>query len=181
MTAWSNLIWFMFRYHFLRSTGNISCVSKFNYLTLYMNDRQMSREIQFSFNGMRLDFSFVWNNYWAGCSTLSYVHNRIGKVFQREIIMFGDQNLPLLDRKKQIFPCLNIMLVFASVQKMFGSNALLKSCDVILRKWEHLYGLMYWGTDFVLGTCNYLAMEHYFREAMDIPYVQSIRQWSEDI
>ena len=165
----------MFRYVRSRSVGQVQLMNRFDYITLFLNKRKV-RHYSLAVYGKRAPFWAVWAFYWQHCSHCPYVHHRLGAHFFRDILLADD--LPVRDVIAICDPLLKIMLLFSAIRCYFGKNALLKSCDFILRNHERLYALLYWGSEVMFGLSNYLAMEHYFREALDIQYVQKIEQWA---
>lgn len=164
----------MYKHYHERSIGASHSPKKFESLKFALIDLE---EYSFNIHGLQLNVESIWAFFTGHCLDCLYLHEKLGKTFFNESIL-NNYSVPLGDKIIWLQPCFQLMLTFSAISNFFGRNAVLKSCEFIVGNWEILYPLRYWGCQTTFGFCNHFALEHYFRDAMNIGYTQKVEQWA---
>lgn len=163
----------MYRYIHTRSCG-IYKFCKYRSLALCLRSMNMSIPL----HGFFFNTTLVIDLFEYQCHDCKFLLKTLGDHFFDESILFG-LYLPESDKKSWIGYCCQLMLMFSSIRNFFGKNAVIKSCKVLVEGCldDKYFLLRYWSCQTTMGH-KHFAMEHYFRQAMKISYVQTVHQWS---
>jgi len=165
----------MYQYTVARSMGMSSKPNKYHALKMVMHT---GHYINVCCGFTLVNASSVLDFYENKCIDCQFLHTVLSNKFYVESILL-DEYLPILDKRQWLRPCCELMLLFAALRNWFGKNVVCKSCLHIVSNWEDYFLLRLRGCDMTFGLLNYNSFEYYFREAMDIGYVQTVRQWGD--